>query len=129
MMPITQEGWRAYVERMRRAWAERKACWEAQPGKVYLVSDRDGKERNPDAAYITRTARIHWRTAEAICGFRVHRGRAYFLHEGKVLEWWFGLCDEWPGTPLLEYEDEGIAEAVASAAHRRTINSRSNTDP
>jgi hypothetical protein len=95
----------AHIERMRRAWVEWKARWEAKLDKVYLVNGRDDRGRNPDAAYITDEARIDWKTAEAISGIRVDRRLAYFLREGKVLTWWLALCDKWSGTPLIEYDE------------------------
>jgi hypothetical protein len=104
----------AYVERMRRAFAEVNAWWKANPDKVYLAhrSDR-GNPRRPAATYLDADARIHWKTAEAICGFRVDRRRTYFLHDGKVMT--YLLCVEgdapWAGTPLVEYEDEKIEAA------------------
>jgi hypothetical protein len=121
----------AYVERMRRAFAEVNAWWKANPDKVYLAHRSDRRKPRPAATYLGDDARIHWKTAEAICGFRVDRRRAYVLHNGRVMTYLFCVADaRWAGTPLVEYEDEkpvatipqAISVAIPDHTSRRTEN-------
>lgn len=89
----------------------RRICAEAARFREWWAA-------KPDKVYAHQADRIHWLNAEAICGRRLDRRRAYYLHGGEVMVHTFDVEQLAPFAAALITLDE---EQQQAQCHRPAI--------